>query len=65
MKGLLSSDVIETDMRVYLVLIEKIITKYWSPKSEIIVLFWEHFQKRINSSFHVPGSPLDSMAIMR
>ncbi|XP_046669510.1 protein MMS22-like isoform X2 [Homalodisca vitripennis] len=64
MRGLLNSDVPEAHLRVHLTFVERIITKYWEPKSEIIVLLWEYFQKRLNSTFFVPGSSVESMAIM-
>lgn len=65
MKSLLSTEVLEANMRVYLALLEKTVIKYWEPKSEIIIQLWEYFQKRLNNTFYVPGSNLDSMTIMR
>ncbi|XP_054272985.1 protein MMS22-like [Macrosteles quadrilineatus] len=63
-RGLLSSNVSEAHLRVYLVFLEKILIKYFDPDPKTIIILWEFFLKKLNSTFYVPGSSIDTIAVM-
>uniref|UniRef100_A0A146L1E7 Protein MMS22-like n=1 Tax=Lygus hesperus TaxID=30085 RepID=A0A146L1E7_LYGHE len=54
----------EGDIKTCLVFIESLCIQLWEPKVEPIVCLWEYFHKKINNSFYVPGSSIDSIATL-
>lgn len=64
-KSSVSSEVPESKMRVYLHLVENILNIGWELRTEPLILLWEYFHKRLNSSFFVPGAPISGLAIIR
>lgn len=37
----------------------------WISKSEVLMMFWEYFHKKLNSSFFVSGTAPSSLAVTR
>lgn len=64
-KAVLREDQSEENMRVLLFIVSEVLTDWWPPKSEILMLLWEYFHKKINSNFFIAGQNLNSLAVMR
>ncbi|KAF6204915.1 hypothetical protein GE061_019080 [Apolygus lucorum] len=64
LKLLVSDETNEGDIKTCLVFIESLCVQLWEPKVEPIVCLWEYFHKKINSSFYLPGSSIDSIATL-
>lgn len=63
LKKAITDDISEKTLRIYIILISDIVNKWWQPKNDIFSLLWEYFQKRLNSTFFVPGSSLQSLPV--
>lgn len=61
-KSYLKTEQTELNLRAMLIMVVDITTE-WSPKSDIITMLWEHFQKKINSAFLIPGHAPQFMAV--
>jgi len=59
------SSVTETQLRVIIRLVMTLVTEWWEPRSEPIMILWEYYHRRLNSAFFVPGAAPDTMAVMR
>ena len=64
LKFFLKTDASELQTRVVLLLVEKILKSKWEERTEPLVLLWEYFHKRMNSSFLIPGAAIDEIAII-
>lgn len=64
-KSYLKEDQSEENMRVLLFMTSEVLTDWWPPKSEILMVFWETFHKKINSNFFIAGQNLNSLAVVR
>lgn len=63
-KNFLKTEQSEENMRVLLFLMSDILLNVWQPRSEILLLLWEHFQKKINSPFLIAGQSPNLMAVL-
>lgn len=59
----LKSDQSEENMRILLVTISEVVLNVWHPKSEILMILWEYYQRKINSPFLIAGQNPNSMAV--
>jgi hypothetical protein len=64
-KTYLKEDQSEENMRVLLFIISEVLTEWWLPKSDILMVFWEYYQKKISSSFFIAGQNLNTLAVSR
>lgn len=64
-KSYLAKNPSEASLRKHVPIIHSIISLWSHEKSESIVLLWEFFYKKINSSFYIPGAKLDAIATKR
>uniref|UniRef100_A0A1B6DB75 Protein MMS22-like n=2 Tax=Clastoptera arizonana TaxID=38151 RepID=A0A1B6DB75_9HEMI len=64
LKNLLNTNIQEIQLRINLSILDDILLKYWEPKTDTVVVLWEYFHKRFNSTFFIPGASLDSLEIM-
>lgn len=62
-KSYLSSEHSEENLRVLLMIVSEVIFDVWTPRSEILMAFWENFQRKINSPFFVVGQSPNFMAV--
>ncbi|XP_046979420.1 protein MMS22-like isoform X1 [Schistocerca americana] len=64
LKSILSMDsVSEVQLRVVLSLLRKLLSM-WEACNDPLLLLWEYFQRRLNSTFYVPGSSPETMAVV-
>ena len=61
-KSYLKTEQSELNFRAMLIMVVDVTTE-WSPKSDIITMLWEHFHKKINSAFLIPGQAPQFMAV--
>jgi len=52
-------------LRVIIRFVMTLVTEWWEPRSEPIMILWEYYHRRLNSAFFVPGAAPDTMAVMR
>lgn len=64
LKGILSKEVSETQLRIVLSLLSDILIVFWEPRTEPVILLWEYFQKRLNAPFYLPGMSLQNMEVL-
>jgi hypothetical protein len=67
LKSCVSADstVTEVQLRVIVRLVTALVTEWWEPRSEPVMILWEYYHRRLNSAFFIPGAALDTIAIMR
>uniref|UniRef100_A0A1B0BDJ3 Protein MMS22-like n=1 Tax=Glossina palpalis gambiensis TaxID=67801 RepID=A0A1B0BDJ3_9MUSC len=53
----------EEQLRVYIALLTPTLLQWWPAKVQIPMLLWEHFHKKLNSSFYVPGGVPSNLAV--
>uniref|UniRef100_A0A1A9WVN0 Protein MMS22-like n=1 Tax=Glossina brevipalpis TaxID=37001 RepID=A0A1A9WVN0_9MUSC len=53
----------EEQLRVYIALLTPILLQWWPAKVQIPMLLWEHFHKKLNSSFYIPGAVPSNLAV--
>ncbi|XP_050332656.1 protein MMS22-like [Bactrocera neohumeralis] len=53
----------EEQTRVYICLLMPTLLNWWRPRVAIPVLLWEHFHKRLNTSFYAAGSAPSNLAV--
>lgn len=62
-KSYLAVDQSEENLRVLLVVISEVIANSWAPRSDVLMLLWEGFHRKINSPFLIPGQNPSTMAV--
>lgn len=62
-KSYLSVEQSEENLRVLLVIVSEVLFDVWAPRSEILLLLWENFQRKINSPFFIVGQSPNLMAV--
>ncbi|CAO1408985.1 unnamed protein product [Diamesa tonsa] len=62
MRSYLKTEQTEQNLRAMLIMVVDV-TVDWSPKSDIITMLWDHFHKRINSAFLIPGHAPQFIAV--
>ena len=61
-KSYLKTEQSELNFRAMLIMVADVTTE-WSAKSDIITMLWDHFHKKINSAFLIPGQAPQFMAV--
>lgn len=51
-----SSNINESQRRVFISLLKNICTELWRPKPEPIMMLLESFQRNLDSAFQIPGA---------
>lgn len=63
MRAFVNVDPLEQHLRAAMLTLIPLITEWWSPKADILMLFWEHFHKKLNSSFFISGAAPSTLAV--
>ncbi|XP_055859184.1 protein MMS22-like [Episyrphus balteatus] len=58
-----SSNPNEEQTRIFICMLMPIVLEWWKPKVNIPMILWEHFHKKLNSSFFVSGSAPSNLAV--
>lgn len=53
----------EEQLRIYIGILTPILLEWWQPKVNIAMTIWEHFHKKLNSSFYIAGTAPSSLAV--
>ncbi|XP_004520431.1 protein MMS22-like [Ceratitis capitata] len=53
----------EEQTRVFICLLMPTLLEWWRPRVSIPTMLWEHFHKRLNTSFYVSGSAPSNLAV--
>ncbi|XP_005187651.1 protein MMS22-like isoform X1 [Musca domestica] len=53
----------EEQLRIYIGIQTPILLEWWPPKVNIAMVLWEHFHKKLNSSFFIAGSAPSNLAV--
>lgn len=64
-KQFLNSDASEVELRTHLALIEPLICECWKPSMDSVMIYWECFHGKLNSSFYIPGSSLKNLPVVK
>lgn len=59
----LKVDQSEENMRVLVMTLADVLLNSFQPKSEILMILWEYYQRKINSPFLIAGQTINSMAV--
>ncbi|XP_049300070.1 protein MMS22-like [Anopheles funestus] len=60
-KDFLKSDIKEPQARVFMVLLQPIVTVLWPARIETVIALWDYFSVRLNSSFLTNSDSLEAM----
>lgn len=55
----------EEQLRFTIFLLLPILGDWWSSRCEVLMICWEYFHKKLNSSFFLPGSAPVTLAVIR
>ncbi|XP_065225939.1 protein MMS22-like [Planococcus citri] len=64
LKCCVNADIPESQMRIYLNLIESILKFDWEMRTEPLILLWEYFHKKLNLQFFIPGGNIGGLAVI-
>lgn len=64
-KQFLNVDATEIELRTHLALIAPLICEYWKPSMDSVMIYWEYFHGKLNSSFYIPGSSMKSLPVVK
>ncbi|XP_075156078.1 protein MMS22-like [Haematobia irritans] len=53
----------EEQLRIYIGILTPVLLEWWEPKVNIAMVLWEHFHKKLNSSFYVAGAAPSNLAV--
>ncbi|XP_055921049.1 protein MMS22-like [Eupeodes corollae] len=53
----------EEQTRIFICILMPVILEWWKPKVNIPMILWEHFHKKLNSSFFISGSAPSDLAV--
>ncbi|XP_013108570.1 protein MMS22-like [Stomoxys calcitrans] len=53
----------EEHLRIYIGLLTPVLLEWWEPKVNIAMVLWEHFHKKLNSSFYIAGAAPSNLAV--
>lgn len=56
-------DQTEEKMRIILMIMADVLLNIWQPKSEVLMILWEYYQRKINSPFLIVGQSPNLMAV--
>lgn len=55
----------EEVLRVTLFAVMPVLTQWWQPKTDVLLVMWEYFHKKLNSSFFLQGSAPSTLAVVK
>ncbi|XP_053698751.1 protein MMS22-like [Sabethes cyaneus] len=61
-KDFVNGDKPEQQMRIFLLLLKPIYSKWWPVRQEFVILLWDYFWKRLNLPFQLPTESLSNLA---
>lgn len=64
LKAFAISEPNEQYLRVSLLIVNSLLINWWSQKSELLMVFWEYFHKKLNSSFYLNGATPAALAVI-
>lgn len=64
LKAFVLSEPSEQHLRASLLIVNSLLITWWPKKSDLLMLFWEYFHKRLNSSFYVNGATPAALAVV-
>lgn len=64
LRHFLGTDAGEDVLRVIVYTVLPVLTKWWPPRADVLLLFWEHFHKKLNSVFYVQGAAPATLAVV-
>ncbi|XP_046803254.1 protein MMS22-like [Lucilia cuprina] len=53
----------EDQLRIFICLLTPTLIQWWQPKVNIPMILWEHFHKKLNSSFYIAGTAPSNLAV--
>lgn len=63
LKAFVLSEPNEQQLRASMMIVNSLLINWWPQKSELLMLFWEYFHKKLNSSFYLSGTTPASLAV--
>lgn len=64
LKAFIISEPNEQNLRASLLIVNSLLLNWWPHKSEQLMIFWEYFHKKLNSSFYLSGSTPAALAVV-
>lgn len=63
LKAFVLSEPNEQQLRASMMIVNSLLITWWPQKSELIMLYWEYFHKKLNSSFYLSGTTPAALAV--
>lgn len=64
LKSFVISEPNEQQLRASLMIVNSVLIDWWPQKSEHLLIFWEYFHKKLNSSFYLSGATPAALAVV-
>lgn len=64
LKAFVLSEPNEQHLRVSLLIVNSLLNNWWPQKSELLMIFWEYFHKKLNSTFYLNGATPAALAVV-
>ena len=64
LKALVLAEPSEQHLRASLLIVNPLLTTWWPRKPELLMIFWEYFHKKLNSSFYINGATPAGLAVI-
>lgn len=64
LKAFVLSDPNEQQLRATMMIVNSLLINWWPQKSELLMMFWEYFHKKLNSSFYLSGTTPAALAVV-
>lgn len=65
LRDFLNTDPNEDILRVTLYTVLPVLAKWWPPRTDVLLVFWEYFHKKLNSSFFLQGAAPSTLAVIK
>lgn len=63
LKAFVLSEPNEQQLRASMMIVNSLLINWWPQKSELLMMFWEYFHKKLNSSFYLSGTTPAALAV--
>lgn len=63
LRSFTSAECAEQNLRACLIILGQLLTEWWIGKPELLMIFWEYFHKKLNSTFFVSNAAPNSIAV--
>lgn len=64
LKAFVLSEPNEQQLRATLMIVNSLLNNWWPQKSELLMMFWEYFHKKLNTSFYLSGTTPAALAVV-